>query len=128
MRRFAAAGHDDAGSDARSSGLRLDRRRQMHGKRYGANHAVRVVDQANELPECRLADQVNDAVEPRMPVRQLAALDEGDAAAEMVDDRLIARRIPPFRREVVFASGDDDPESIGDAQIRGQWLRLLGLG
>ena len=45
-----------------------------------------------------------------MKVLSLAALHKLDAPREMIDDALVARRIPPFGRKVVLAAGNHDPE------------------
>jgi len=47
------------------------------------------MDDADQLADARLADEVHDAVEQRVPVPSGAALDEADAAPEMVDDGLV---------------------------------------
>src|SRR3954469_1219642 len=45
-----------------------------------------------------------------MMISVAAYLDELDVSTEMVDHRLIPRRIPPFDRDVVFAPGGDNPK------------------
>ncbi len=41
----------------------------------------------------------------------LAALHKLDSSLELIDDRLIATRIPPLCRKIVLSSNHDDPES-----------------
>ena len=43
----------------------------------------------------------------------LPDLDELDSAAEMIDHRLIASRVPPFDGHIVLAAGGDDPKRNG---------------
>jgi hypothetical protein len=61
-------------------------------------------------------------------VALLAALHEGEAAAEVIDHLLVAVGVPPLGGEVVLAAGHDDPEAVGDAHrgVRGRRLPFGG--
>ena len=61
-----------------------------------------MVNEAHQLPQIGAVAQVDYAIERRMVVEALADLDELDAAAEVVDNILIALWIPPFRSKIVF--------------------------
>ena len=113
VRRFASAGNHHAGSERRRIGARRDSRGQVHGQRDRAEHAIRVVNQADELAERRASDEVGDTSEGGVKVIAAAALDEMDPAFEVVYDRLVVRRAPPLGSEVVLAPGDDDPVRTG---------------
>ena len=80
LRRLASARDDDAGPVLGPAGLDLDGRRQVHRERHRRDDPGGVVHQPDELPQVGLAHEVDDAVQPRMPVARLAALDELDAA------------------------------------------------
>src|SRR5437764_13240928 len=63
-----------------------------------------------------------------MPVPCFTDLDKLDRPTEMIDDRLIAGRIPPLGREVVFPSGNNDPELLGYAMFSAwDWCMSLGF-
>ena len=94
-----------------------------------AEDAVGVVHQPHELARGRLAHQVGDAGQARVPVAPLAALDEAQSAPEVVHDPLIAGGVPPLGREVVLAPGHDDPEGRPGPRTRdGRRGLLLRLG
>ena len=82
----------------------------MHGERHRADNAVAVIHQTDELADRGLSYQVERVVEPWVKMVSLAALNEANFAAEMIHDRLVIVRIPPFCGVVVFSAGDHDPE------------------
>ena len=107
----------------------LDGSGEVHGEGHRAQHAGRVVHEPDEVAQRGLADQVDDAVEPRVPVARLAALHELDTATEMIDDLLITGGVPPLGGEVVLAAADDDPEAVPNAALgKARWELLLILG
>lgn len=110
VRRLPPAGDDYGRPIPGPARLCLDCRRQMHGERHRADGAVGVVHQTDELADVRLSHQIDDSREPRMPVIGLSALHELDAAPEMIDNLLIACRVPPLGGEIELASRQYDPE------------------
>jgi hypothetical protein len=113
MGRLTSAAEHDTRSHLWHPRPRLDRRRQMHRERDRTDDARRMMHQPNELTQRGLPDEVRHAVERRMPVARLAALHELQLPLEVIDHPLIARRIPPLRREVVLSTRHHDPELVG---------------
>ncbi len=112
LRRFPTTGDHDAGTMLRAAGSGFDARGKMHGETYRTDDAICVVHQSHELPRVGFTHEIDDASQARMPVPVFATLDELNPALEMIDDFLIAGRVPPLGREVVFAARDNNPESI----------------
>ena len=69
--------------------------------------------EADKLAQVRPADEIDDALQRRMPVARFPALDERDATLKVIHHRLIARGVPPFGREVVLAPGHQNPDRSG---------------
>ena len=117
VRRFTTAGHHHARSNALSAGARFNRGRQVHGQRDRTQYPPRVAGQANELPKICLAHQIDDAIQSWMPMIGFATLDELDAATKVINHFLVALRVPPLRREIMFAARNDDPEALRDTNV-----------
>jgi hypothetical protein len=110
MGRLAATGNDDTWPIAGLASLPLDGRSQVHQQTHRCEYALRMVYEPDELPEVGLAAEVDHVPEKGMVMATFADLDEADSPAKMVDYFLVSPRIPPFNREVIFASSDYDPE------------------
>jgi len=82
----------------------------VHEQVHRTEDALRMIDKAHQLAEIRSAAQVDDALERRVMVLGFADLHEQDPPSQLIDDRLIARLIPPFYRVVEFSARTDDPE------------------
>jgi hypothetical protein len=108
--RLAASGHDDAGPVFRHAGLHLHRCGQVHQETHGRERALGVVHEPNELAVRRAPAQIDDPVERRMIVVVFAHLHEEQATPKVVDDGLVARRVPPFDRVVELAARSEQPE------------------
>ena len=104
MRRFSTARDDHTGAMFQPAGWHLNRRCQMHKEAYRTDCTLGVVHQAHQLPQRRLAAEVDDTVEWRMMVRRLTDLHKLYPSAKVVDDLLISSRIPPLDGEVVLAT------------------------
>ncbi len=110
VRRFAATGHDDARPVLRHARFHFDGSRQMHEEAHGRERALRVVHQPDEFAVRGAATQIHHAVERGMVVVVLAHLHEEQPVAEVVDDGLVACRVPPFDRVVELPTRGEQPE------------------
>src|ERR1041384_7696047 len=82
----------------------------MHQRSDATNNSLRVINQPHQLAHGSLAAQVNDALESGMVMACAANLDKLNFALEMVDDLLMAGRVPPLDRYIGFAARIDDPK------------------
>ena len=69
-----------------------------------------MVHQSHELADRCFADEIEHVNERRMPVMFLAALHELDSTFEVIDNGLIARRVPIFTGVIEFPTCHHDPE------------------
>src|SRR5437660_1336457 len=113
MRGLTSAGDDDARPLTASRSFDRHRRGQVHQGRDSAKNSRRVINQTDQLSNGRLSPEIDHAVQSGMVMSPLPDLDELDFAAEMIDDRLIASRVPPFDGHIVLAAGGDDPKRNG---------------
>ncbi len=108
MNRFATTGDDDAGAQVTILGGHG--RSGVHGESNRADDALGMVHEADELTQVGLADEIDDAIEWRMPVTCFTALDKLDSTFEVIYDGLVVLGWPPFSRKVVLAASNYDPE------------------
>src|SRR5437867_8250230 len=88
--RFSSARDHNAGAILGCAWFSLDGCRQVHVQRHRTQNSLRVIDQENQLPQIRLAAQVDHAVQWRVIMTALANLHEKDFIAEMIHHRLEA--------------------------------------
>jgi hypothetical protein len=69
-----------------------------------------MIYQPYQLAKSRLTAQIDNALERRMVVTEVANLDEQDPASEMIYYFLIALRRPPFDRDIILATSRHDPK------------------
>lgn len=111
VRWFPAPGDHDARAVLGSARLGFDSRGQMHRECHGTDDTIRMVHQADKLPDVSLADKVDDVVQRRMPVVRFAALHELNSPPKVIHDLLITARVPPFCGKIKLTTRHQDPES-----------------
>ena len=115
---FASACDDDARAMTSASVRHFDGGSKMHRECHGTNNSVGTVHQSHELT-CRcFADQIGHSFERRVPMSRFAALQERDSTAEVIDNFLIARRVPPLGREIEFATRHHDPVVVRERNLQ----------
>src|SRR5688572_14483860 len=110
MRRLASAGDDHRGTSGWTIRTHWHRGGEVHQGRNATQDTLRVISEANELPQIGFAAQVHDVAQRRVIMADLADLNEKDFASEMIDDLLVAPPVPPFDGEIKLATGIYNPE------------------
>ena len=90
--------------------LRRYGRRQMHGKTYWSEDSLSMVDQTHKLPEIRSSAQIDSPLQSGVVVLRVSYLHEENPSPEVIYYLLVSFDVPPFDREVGFASRRDQPE------------------
>jgi hypothetical protein len=112
VRRFPAPGDHHAGPATRTTHPCGHGGGQVHSERNRTDYAGGMVHQPNEVAQVGLADQVDHALQARVPVALFPALDKGNLSLEMIDDLLVTGRVPPLGREIILAARDNDPKAV----------------
>ena len=113
---FAAAGNDNAGPAGRLAAFCFHGRRQMHQRGDRTENALRMIDQADQLPQGRLAAEVDYPIQLRVVMPALSYLDKLNSPSKMINNLLVTLRLPPFNCQIIFPSRRDDPKRDGRAR------------
>src|SRR6266404_5351779 len=89
-----------------------------------------MVHQSYQLTKIGASAQINGSLQPGVMMIFSAYLNELDAPVEMVNDRLVALRLPPLDANIILSTGGHDPKrgifASDFVNLRGPCLFLIG--
>src|SRR6266850_3261 len=108
--RFAAAGNYNTRPVPRQSRPAFDGGGQMHQSGDGTKHPLRMINQSDQFTQICPSAQINGSLQPGMVMILSAYLNELDATAKMVNDRLVTVGLPPFDGNIKLPTRGHDPK------------------